>query len=390
MAYPVFYFHSDMRGAPVLNGVRGTGIALLDACLNTGFGQVTANSVTVAGGIATASLQPGQGFSLHANILVAGATPAALNGVSRVTEATETSIKFPTTAPDGAATGTITIKVAGAGWTKPFSAANKAVFRSANVQGSRHYFRFDETATNTLMRVRGYEAMTTVDAGTGLYPTNAQINGGGYWTKSVQADATPIAWELIADSRFVLFRAAVGLPMGAGYDGGVIRGFGDPVALNPAGDAFASCVSVSFTSDPYSLYGGLDVGGQQAYGGVFAARGRVGTGGAVLHDTKPYTGSPGAASGNDSALGAHPSPVDGKLRMSPRFMCESDGVPRADVPGVFHVPQSGLLTSPIAPRDYIDGAGALAGRTLVALPVCSYAYNGREGWAFVDITGPWR
>ena len=390
MAYPVFYFHSDMRGAPVLNGVRGTGIALLDACLNTGFGQVTANSVTVAGGIATASLQPGQGFSLHANIQVAGATPAALNGVSRVTEATETSIKFPTSAPDGAATGTITIKVAGAGWTKPFRAANKAVFRSADVQGSRHYFRFDETATNTLMRVRGYEKMTTVDAGTGLYPTNAQINGGGYWSKSVQADATPVAWEVIADSRFVLFRAAAGLPLGAGYDGGAIRGFGDPVALNPAGDAFASCVCASFVSDPNLLYGGLEVGGQQANGGVFAARGRVGTGGAVLHDTKPYTGSPDAASGNDSALGVHPSPVDGKLRMSPRFMYESDGVPRADVPGVFHVPQSGLLTSPIAPRDYIDGAGALAGRTLVALPVCSHAYSGRDGWAFVDITGPWR
>ena len=280
--------------------------------------------------------------------------------------------------------------MAGAGWTKPFSAANKAVFRSADVQGSRHYFRFDETATNTLMRVRGYEKMTTVDAGTGLYPTNAQINGGGYWSKSVQADATPVAWELIADSRFVLFRAAAGLPLGADYDGGAIRGFGDPVALNPAGDAFASCVSMSFVSDPNSFYGGLEVGGQQANGGVFAARGRVGTGGAVLHDTKPYTGTPGAASGNDSALGAHPSPVDGKLRMSPRFMFEADRVPRADVPGVFHVPQSGLLASPIAPRDYIDGAGALAGRTLVALPVCNHVYNGRDGWAFVDITGPWR
>ena len=34
MAYPVFYFHSDMRGAPVLNGVRGTGIALLDAIVS--------------------------------------------------------------------------------------------------------------------------------------------------------------------------------------------------------------------------------------------------------------------------------------------------------------------------------------------------------------------
>ena len=98
MAYPVFYFHSDMRGAPVLNGVRGTGIALLDACLNTGFGQVTANSVTVAGGVATASLQPGEGFALHANVLVAGATPAALNGVARVIEATDTAIKFATSA----------------------------------------------------------------------------------------------------------------------------------------------------------------------------------------------------------------------------------------------------------------------------------------------------
>ena len=390
MAYPVFYFHSDMRGAPVLNGVRGTGIALLDACLNTGFGQVTANSVTVSGGIATASLQPGQGFSLHANIQVAGATPAALNGVSRVTEATETSIKFPTTAPDGAATGTITIKVAGAGWTKPFSAANKAVFRSADVQGSRHYFRFDETATNTLMRVRGYETMTTVDAGTGLYPTNAQINGGGYWAKSVQADATPIAWELIADSRFVIFRAATGLPLGATYDAGTLRGFGDPVALNPAGDAFASCVSVSSSADPYFLYGGLDIGSQQAQGGVFAARTRLGTGGAVQHDTRPYTGSQSVYSGSDPTLGPHPSPIDGKLRLGPRFMYESDGVPRADIPGILHVPQSGLLSSPIAPRDYIDGTGALAGRTLVALPVCAYATAVREGWVFVDITGPWR
>lgn len=390
MAYPVFYFHSDMRGAPVLNGVRGTGIALLAACLNTGFGQVTANSVTVSGGIATASLQPGQGFSLHANIQVAGATPAALNGVSRVTEATETSIKFPTTAPDGAATGTITIKVAGAGWTKPFSAANKAVFRSANVQGSRHYFRFDETATNTLMRVRGYETMTTVDAGTGLYPTNTQVNGGGYWSKSIQADATPVAWELIADSRFVIVRVAAGLPIGSLYDAGSLRGFGDPIPLNPAGDAFASCVCVSAAADPYNLYGGLDVGGQQANGAVYAARARAGTGGAVICDTKPYTGSPGIYSGSDSTLGPHPSPVDGKLRLGPRFMHESDGVPRADIPGVLHVPQSGLLSSAIAPRDYIDGTGALAGRTLVALPVCGYATAGREGWVFVDITGPWR
>lgn len=390
MAYPVFYFHSDMRGAPVLNGVRGTGIALLDACLNTGFGQVTANSVTVSGGIATASLQPGQGFSLHANILVAGATPAALNGVSRVTEATETSIKFPTTAPDGAATGTITIKVAGAGWTKPFSAANKAVFRSADVQGSRHYFRFDETATNTLMRVRGYEKMTTVDAGTGLYPTNAQVNGGGYWVKSLQADAAAVPWELVVDSRFVLFRAAVGSSFGSGFVGGAIRGFGDPVALNPAGDVFASLVNVSLSSEPYDNYGGLDRGADVDKACVYAARSRSGAGGGVRLDHKPYTGTAGVHSGSDTALGVYPSPIDGKLRLSSRFLFESDGSPRADVPGVLHIPQSGLLESSWAARDFVEGSGALAGRVLVALPTSSYATYACEGWVLVDITGPWR
>ena len=85
---PVHYINNAMRGAPVLSGTRGSLIALLEAFLVTGFGQVTANSVTVAGGVATASLQPGEGFALHANVLVAGATPAALNGVARVIEAT--------------------------------------------------------------------------------------------------------------------------------------------------------------------------------------------------------------------------------------------------------------------------------------------------------------
>lgn len=390
--YPVHYIHSGMRGAPVLSGTRGTLIALLDAFLVTGFGQVTANSVEVAGGVATASLQPGQGFSQHANIQVAGATPAALNGVSRVIEATETSIKFPTSAPDGLATGTITIKVAPVGWQKVYSATNKAVFRSADVQGARHYLRIDETGTATMARVRGFESMTTIDAGTGLYPTNALVNGGGYWIKSAQADAAAVPYDLVADSRFMLLFVAQGSSESASYDAGCARGFGDPIALNPAGDPFASCLSCAGTAELYQSVGGFESWGGSSTGSVFTARARTGAGGAVQHIVQPFSGNPASFSGSDTTLGQFPSPVDGKLIFSERYLCyESEGVPRAVIPGLMHVPQMGLLTSAaVQARDFVEGSGALAGRILVAMPVSNYVYSGRQGISFVDITGPWR
>ena len=391
MSYPVHYIHSDMRGAPVLSGTRGTLIALLDAFLVTGFGQVTANSVEVAGGVATASLQPGQGFSLHANIQVAGATPAALNGVSRVIEATETSVKFPTDAPDGVATGTITIKVAPVGgWQKVNSATNKAVFRSTDTKGARHYLRIDETGTATFARVRGFEAMTTIDAGTGMYPTNALVNGGGYWSKSTQANATPVVYDLIADSRFFLLRICPGGVDNPSYDAGCFRGFGDPLSLSPSGDVFASCLSCGGHGNTSSLYGGFETASSPPDGSCYGARTLAGTGGAVILDTKPFIGNASAYSGSDGFLGPYPSPVDGQLKFSQRFLFEGNPVPRAIVPGLLHVPQSDLLLSPIQPRDYVEGAGTLAGRTLVALPAANHVYNGRQGMVFVDITGPWR
>ena len=385
---PIHYIHSAMRGAPIISGTRGTLIAALDAFLITGFGQVTANSVTVAGGVATVSLQPDDGFSLHANVLVAGATPAALNGVARVTKATATTIKFATDAPDGVAVGTITIKVAPVGWQKVFTAANKAVYRSTDVMGARHYLRVDETDTANLARVRGYEAMTTVDAGTGLYPTNAQVNGGGYWAKSVSVDAVAVGYDFFADSRFVFTRIAAGRSASSTYEGAALRGFGDPIALNPAGDTFSSCLSCGDSADTNSQYGGFDAYVSAGIGSVYMARARIGTGTAVRGDTAPYTGRRGLFSGEDPTLGAFPSPVDGQLKFSSRFINETDAAPRANVPGLLHVPQTGLLASSVRHRDFVEGSGALAGRTLVASVVGSTSTG--AGIAFVDITGPWR
>lgn len=82
--------------------------------------------------------------------------------------------------------------------------------------------------------------------------------------------------------------------------------------------------------------------------------------------------------------------MDGAIRMA-RMMLKDQATNdlRAVVPGCHFVPQ--LLDNTLFPAPFalIDGAGALAGRKLAAVPVGS-STGSRSGTAFVDVTGPWR
>lgn len=93
VTFPVKYFHSAMRGAPVVSGTAGTMISLLDACLITGFGTVTLTGLNVSGGVASATVSAGSSFEAGAVVLLAGATPDALNGEARVLSATSSFTK---------------------------------------------------------------------------------------------------------------------------------------------------------------------------------------------------------------------------------------------------------------------------------------------------------
>ena len=52
----VKFFNENLPDAPVLNGVAGSLIGLLTACMVTGFGLRTAVSLVVSGGVATLTL----------------------------------------------------------------------------------------------------------------------------------------------------------------------------------------------------------------------------------------------------------------------------------------------------------------------------------------------
>ena len=208
--YSVSYITHTMRGAPQIRGnAPGCLIDVLDCVLVTGWGLAAPTSVTVAGGTATATFSGPTSWEVGAVIEISGGTPSGLAGKSRVATVVGNAMTFPTTAADGTYSGSIGIKYAPAGWEKVFSGTNKAVYRSTDVTGSRFYLRVDDS-NGLYARVCGYETMSDVDTGTGLFPTAAMVAGGGYWHKATASNATSIPYAFAADSRMVLHDMASG------------------------------------------------------------------------------------------------------------------------------------------------------------------------------------
>lgn len=392
----VKWIRNDMRAAPVITGNTPSSlIAALDALLVTGWGSVTAVSASVTSGVATITFNAGSSFTEHAVVLVAGAAPEQLNGEQRVLTASNTQITFATTAPDGTASGSITVKNAPAGWEKVFVGTNKAVYRSANIAGNRHYLRVDDTA-NLFARVRGYEAMTDVDTGSNPFPTDTQISGGGYWVKSVTANSTAVPYLLAADNRALLVTLQFGRTADSTYTSSAVRGFGDPIALNPSGDAWGSFLSADSVSTGFNIHYGALSGSRAdssgSYGLTVSPRGWQGLGSATLQRVMPYVGDPAKHSGASDNLGAMPSVVDGQIKTSPLFLKDqaSGMPPRSNIPGLYYLPQSAgrtALPTPYSRQILADGRSTLVVHT-------GDSYNSSSGDSvgvvLLDITGPWR
>lgn len=393
MSTSVKNIHSDMRGAPTVNGQVGTLIPAFDTMFITGCGVATAVSVSVAGGVATATMPSGQTFDRDAVVLVEGATPPELNGEARVLSSGSTQITFATAAADGAATGTITIKYAPqTSWVKAFAATNKAAYKSNHVQASGHYLRIDDTGTINA-RVRGFETMSDVDAGTGPFPTDAQMSGGGYWWKSTVATVAATKWEIFCDERFVLFCNAAGFSQNATYLAAPARGFGDPLHAAPGGDVWGTVLSVMGSNANAGDVAAFDSATTSGSLGLCATpRNFSGLGGAEVSESIPLSGTINARSGSDPWFGPIPSAIDGKLRPTRVFLRPGgSGSPiRAICPGIYYLPHTDAATV-LNWGDVLTGAGELAGRRLKVITSRSGTFNGAPTGAYlVDITGPWR
>lgn len=382
----VKHYRSDMPGAPVLNGVAGSKISQLDACLVTGYGLKAATSLVVAGGIATLAFAGGASAAWpDAVILVAGASNAALNGEQKVLTVSTTTVTFATAEADGTDAGTVTFKIAPAGWEKVFSKTNVAVFRSLSPESTKMFLRVDDTSPQ-FVRVVGYETMSDVDTGAGAFPTAVQQPGGGYWAKSDVTSAAAVAWILASDGRFFFDSVAPGSHRGMTHQNCFLRGFGDFIPKNPAGDAYLCGLNYAVTTSAAGMNDGTLDGDSNLRTAL--ARGFTGLGAAVVVRRWAYTGS--SNSGRDGTFGDFPSPVDGSLILSDQYVGET-AAPRGDIPGHKYCPQKwvwdsfkmfDLLAS--HGRKYISGGGGVGDGS------GSASSSSNTGASFIDITGPWR
>jgi len=245
MTQPVKWFASDMAGAPSCTGQVGQIIAVLDACLVNGFNLLTLDSLVVASNVATGT-KANHGYKVNQIVVIAGASPAGLNGEWRVTWVTTNTFTFATTGiSNQTATGTITSKTVSAGWLKEFSGTNLAAYKSQDSNASACRLRVDDTVA-LYASVVGYETMSDINTGTNSFATH-------YFKKSSTADATARAWVLVSDSR--------GFYLGIAWSGTTTYDFyhfGDFNTL-VSGDIYNCRLQGLNTSAPSTIGGGASV-----------------------------------------------------------------------------------------------------------------------------------
>lgn len=375
----VKWARSDMPGAPVLTRAAGSMAALLDAFLVDGWGLQAATSVVIASGVATATFAADHAAAMHSVVEVAGATGSYtdLNGEQKITIANSNTLKWATALPDGTATGSITVKMAGGGWERPFTGTNLRAYRSASAQRHGQYLRVNDTGVG-FTRVIGYENMTAISTGTGLFPTSAQVSGGYYWMKSVTATAAPISWVAGTDGRMLYLFTE---PLGADYPASKIMVFGDMAPEAPAGDAYATLLLGDVTPDESS-------------GGFFYLSG-YGSGANTAYAVPRAYGGVGAcvrgvvvSTVHNDSYGTFPNPITGGFNLAATEYRDTAGnaFTRARLPGL----RLGLVRSVesvIPPRSILSvGARAYA----VALSSNSLYSTTDLTPVALDITGPWR
>lgn len=386
MTSKVKLFHSAMTGIPALSGTAGALITLLDAILVNGYGSTNVATLSVTAGVATATFASGHPFVRDSTALFAGATPSPLNGEKRILSVAANSVTFDATGvADGAATGTITTKVAAAGWEKAFSGTNVAVYRSLDVGSTRCYLRIDDTGT-TNARFISYEYMSDANTGVNPCPLPSQVSGGLYLPKSNAASAAARPWAMVADQygfhialdpggngRYSLLYSGdiASLKNGDAYSFSVTGNLSDQTAVSSAPDG---CNGYSRRSSNFGCYVQRS---STAVGQAVAAQ-RVGahhngTSAAVYAGTAGYS------------WGTYPNVPNNGLLTCPLELTVGNSI-RGSIPGLLHpIQDCGPMFSTFA---RVDGTDDLAGKTLMAFRVGPPS-SGDLGTVFIDITGPW-
>lgn len=383
----VKYFHSDMPGAPALSGVAGKYIDVLDACLVIGFGLKTLDSLVVSDGLATATISTGHSAEKYAVVEIAGATPAGLNGQHKVLSTTTNTVVFAVAeVADGAASGTITLKLAPAGWLKAFSGTNLAAYKSASPEATGMYLQVNDT-TAFAARVQGFETMTSVTEGVNSFPTTTQVSTGVHNLKANNATGTR-PWFVIANDRF----AYVGVANHSSYPsaGYAVAAFGDMVSRKSVDAGRFMLRAQTVTANDSSYPNGASVfDAATASNLIYCARDFSALAASCRLQSLCMSGNNAVPQFSGNGAIPYPNGPDQSLIVAPQRIVEHTGKHlRGHFPGLYSSPQN-LLDALATARVgvFFDSVLDLPGAVLAAIP--SSPSGATPAYGFIDVIGPW-
>ncbi len=273
---------------------------------------------------------------------------------------------------------------AGAGWTKPFTAANRAAFKTGAGSRGRYLYVDDTRSTSSYAaRVYGMDVMTGIDAGEGRFPSNDVYPGGMYWhVHYTGSTSMGRPWVIVASEK-IMYLYLQNYP-DAGSSNTQYREFywfGDYDAFSPANtyNTIIQGKTSSPTTSEQDPFNSSNVGSTSA--GLYAPRSYNGLGGAIqLGRRHDYGLSNTSTWGGNGSL-SYPHGPDGALMMSPVWIHEPGSTNMAallgKMPGLWAPLQYVLNTG-----DTFQGAGDLAGKSFMA-------FRQYEGRAVLETSDTW-
>lgn len=270
-----------------------------------------------------------------------------------------------------------------AGWTKAFSSSTTGADYQQG-SGSNGFYLHVEDALANIARLRGFEAMSAYNTGTGLFPTDVQLSGGSYFSKTDNAAGNQ-PWLLFATEEAFYFFSAFN--RSAINTSGSYFFFGDIPSTKP-GDAYNTMLLAQHTATqttaasngstsshaPYFTWVNVSLSahhlarahtqlGSSSPCGKHTELARLGNGVAANLDTYNLTGIPAGS--------AYPQATDGSLLVSPVWVHEPGNHVRGVLPGLW-IPNANPLP---AHKDTYTGSGALAGKTLMVVNVAQSQFH---------------
>lgn len=286
-----------------------------------------------------------------------------------------------------------------AGWTKPFTGTNKAVYYNGTATAKKYVRILDDgslTAAAQDAGIRGFDSMSDVDNGTIPMPSAAQqpSNGGSNVIhKSSTASATARPWTIFGDGRTVILCISTNHIVGLYF----VTYFGEYYSLK-VGDTHAFCImaynGVSAGVGPSGATGTYWFDGRNMSPGTFVPVAAVSrlvagnlSGGASSiagFGTTSGFGQPANPGTTACARLSYPNPTDNSIWLSPIGIgtSESGLCIRGFMRGLYS-PDHWL--SAMSHGDTFSGSGDLAGKSFSLIRPTLAFFNG--GSYFNELVG---